>query len=570
MNKLTKFGTFFFVALLTFWSCAEDDDVNDLTVVASFQHEVDEENFLKVSFTNFSQNAVEYSWDFGDGSETTTEENPEHIFPESGVYVVTLTAIGADGTSVDREEDVTITDPDQQLTLLAGTDNKTWKLLRDGAAMGVGPNAALWYDYWTLENNGERNCLYVDEFTFHRNGDFAYNDNGSFWGEEDAWPEGNPNRVTCFDSTPDNMIIDGDDVSAWGSGTHAYVYDVDNNRITLNGTGAWIGLPKLGTNGGVTRPTESVTFQARLRDGGASGVDTMYVEFDHGDLFWRINYVSYSNPADEPALEGPRPVASFAYTVDVETRTVEFTNNSSNATSYSWDFGDGNTASSENPTHQYAENGIYTVSLTATNENGSTQSVQDVAIGASNPTAEDLHGGSEKVWKLKQVAGAIRVGPSIGSGEWFATSVADIEDRACQFDDEFIFKSGGDYAYDAKGEVYAEPYMGVDPAACVDEGSIAAPFSGFTSNDSFTFSFTEATDTDRAVITVNGVGAFIGFNKAFNGGEYGGDESELKSSISYQVLSYINDGNSETLEISVDISEGEAGGAWWSMTLVSE
>ena len=51
--------------------------------------------------------------------------------------------------------------------------------------------------------------------------------------------------------------------------------------------------------------------------------------------------------------------------------TVSFTNNSSGATSYSWDFGDGGTSTSQNPSHEYTAAGTYTVALTATNSCGS-------------------------------------------------------------------------------------------------------------------------------------------------------------------------------------------------------
>ncbi len=44
---------------------------------------------------------------------------------------------------------------------------------------------------------------------------------------------------------------------------------------------------------------------------------------------------------------------------------VEFINTSLGATSYLWDFGDGNTATEENPTHHYTSPGTYAVSLTA-------------------------------------------------------------------------------------------------------------------------------------------------------------------------------------------------------------
>jgi len=45
---------------------------------------------------------------------------------------------------------------------------------------------------------------------------------------------------------------------------------------------------------------------------------------------------------------------------------VTFTNNSVNATTYLWDFGDGGTSTSPNPTHTYNSYGVYTVKLKAT------------------------------------------------------------------------------------------------------------------------------------------------------------------------------------------------------------
>lgn len=46
--------------------------------------------------------------------------------------------------------------------------------------------------------------------------------------------------------------------------------------------------------------------------------------------------------------------------------TYEFTNKSTGATSYKWDFGDGETATTKNATHNYAGAGTYTVTLTGT------------------------------------------------------------------------------------------------------------------------------------------------------------------------------------------------------------
>lgn len=44
---------------------------------------------------------------------------------------------------------------------------------------------------------------------------------------------------------------------------------------------------------------------------------------------------------------------------------VNFYNNSLNATSYSWDFGDGSTSTEANPVHTFVSPGAYVVRLTA-------------------------------------------------------------------------------------------------------------------------------------------------------------------------------------------------------------
>jgi len=45
---------------------------------------------------------------------------------------------------------------------------------------------------------------------------------------------------------------------------------------------------------------------------------------------------------------------------------VQFQNNTANATKIQWSFGDGSTSTLQNPTHQFATNGSYTVKLTLT------------------------------------------------------------------------------------------------------------------------------------------------------------------------------------------------------------
>ena len=77
--------------------------------------------------------------------------------------------------------------------------------------------------------------------------------------------------------------------------------------------------------------------------------------------------------------------------------TVSFTDLSSgipNMTAWSWDFGDNGTSTSQNPTHTYNSTGLFTVSLTATNANGTaTESKMDLIVigeGFNIPIAEGL------------------------------------------------------------------------------------------------------------------------------------------------------------------------------------
>ncbi len=67
---------------------------------------------------------------------------------------------------------------------------------------------------------------------------------------------------------------------------------------------------------------------------------------------------------------------------------VSFTNSSSGATSYSWNFGDGGSSTATNPSHTYTAAGTYTVTLTATNACGSDQDVKTDYITVTTPPCD--------------------------------------------------------------------------------------------------------------------------------------------------------------------------------------
>lgn len=62
---------------------------------------------------------------------------------------------------------------------------------------------------------------------------------------------------------------------------------------------------------------------------------------------------------------------------EINNRTVTFNNLSNQATSFEWDFGDGTKSNLISPQKIYDEDGTYTVTLTATNANGETDTFQD-------------------------------------------------------------------------------------------------------------------------------------------------------------------------------------------------
>ena len=78
-------------------------------------------------------------------------------------------------------------------------------------------------------------------------------------------------------------------------------------------------------------------------------------------------------------LDLPPVTAGFTFNVNQENGTVAFTNTSQNADNFIWDFGDDNTSTLSNPTNTFA-NGEFTVTLTASNVAGSTDTAQETIV----------------------------------------------------------------------------------------------------------------------------------------------------------------------------------------------
>lgn len=153
----------------------------------------------------------------------------------------------------------------------------TWKLAPISGALGVGP--ALGDTSWWSSSSDDvttRACLFDDEYVFNADGTFENILGTETWVE--AWqgndPEGCASPVFPHD----------------GSASATYSYDETAGTITLNGTGAFLGLAKVHNGGELATPGDavsSITYMAELTDGG----NTLELDIEFGGIgYWSFTF----------------------------------------------------------------------------------------------------------------------------------------------------------------------------------------------------------------------------------------------------------------------------------------
>lgn len=172
------------MVLLTFSSCSEDDPppVPTVRILA----DVDETDGYMVNITVEATDVDTYSWDYGDGGNSTTAGNHSYTYEASGDYKITVSVTGEGGTA-SAFADVVIEPSVEEM--LSGVDaaGKTWVLTQTPAnSDGAGPLSPDEFGAPTLPFALVGDALayvelpdeYDNSFTFMPDGSFSV-DNGN-------------------------------------------------------------------------------------------------------------------------------------------------------------------------------------------------------------------------------------------------------------------------------------------------------------------------------------------------------------------------------------------------------
>ena len=378
------------------------------------------------TFTNTSTDPASYLWDFGDGN-TSTEQNPTHTYATSGSFMVTLTATNACGEDT-ATETVGMASPPQaafsasttvgcaDLTVQyssqssSGAQTYAWSFAGGMPATSTEANPTVVYQTagvydvsLTVTNSvgsdvsTETNYIVVADvpnpsFTTQVNVqtvDFTHTGSGA---DSYAWDFGDGNSSTaqspshtygadgtytvtltatngCGDAVvTETVVILSPPAAAFSASTTVGCADLTVQFSSQNSTNAqtyaWTFAGGTPTTSTEPNPTVVYTgagiFDVSLTVTNAAGSD-------------QATQTDYIVVADVPTP---------SFTAQVSDQTVTFTPTGSGADSYAWDFGDGNTSTDQSPTHTYASDGSYTVTLTTTNGCGDASIDQTISVSS--------------------------------------------------------------------------------------------------------------------------------------------------------------------------------------------
>ena len=312
--------------------------------VAEFEATLSCDTPFTVTFQNNSIAADSYTWDFGDGSPTSTEFEPTHIYLLPGYYEVELTVTSDTTNCINREiENFTITDP---VANFVGANTSGCGPLTVNFTESSTDAVAWYWDFGDGSTTTEQNPTH----TFINQGTYDIS-----------------LTITDLNGCSDtliniDMIVVTGSVPAFEIASTA---GCDSLAVAFNDLSSPPGSVltwnwSFGDGGTSTQQNPTHIYQ----NAGSYNV-ALTITDDAGCnnsslMFNFVNYIPYPTP-DFLAWQNEACPGE----------PITFNNNSSSdAVSFVWDFGDGATSTDTMPTHAYAAPGVYTVSLSAANSNG--------------------------------------------------------------------------------------------------------------------------------------------------------------------------------------------------------
>jgi len=308
-----------------------------------------------------STDPASYSWDFGDGR-TSSGADVVHVFLSEGTFTVTLTAENAAGESTESI-DIVVVPPTQPPIAAIGTLPGVIEVGDVVALSSLSTNSPD-TEVWTF-GDGETATGARVTHTWASEGTYLL----SLTATNAAGTNTATETVVIVAELPAPVAQIGDyNESPWVGDTTVFI------DASIDAT-AW--LWDFGDGVTSTSPNPLHTFATP-----GQKIVTLTVSNRNG--------VNSTSVVVEPRLE---PIASFFVSSSAIRAgdTVNFIDDSVNAVSWFWDFGDDTTSGAQNPIHTYTETGSFGVLLTATSATGDTDDFGPVIITV-DPAAPRLSG----------------------------------------------------------------------------------------------------------------------------------------------------------------------------------
>ena len=321
---------------------------------------------LTVNFTNFTTGATNYTWDFGDGN-ISSDANPANTYTNAGSYSVTLVADGPGGTN-----SLTLTN------LVVATNAPPSPVIVDFAADVTNGLAPLTVNFTNL-TTGATNYAWDfgdGNISADVNPANTYTNAGSYSVTLVADGPGGTNSLTLTNlvvvtnAPPPPVIVD-------------FAADVTNGLapLTVNFTNLTTGATNYAWDFGDGNISADVNPANTYSNAGSYSV-TLVADGPGG-----TNSLTQTNLVVVTNLPPPLPVADFVASVTngYVPLTVSFTNLSTAATNFAWDFGDGNSSTDTDAANTYSNAGSYTVTLVADGPGGTNMLTRTNHLLVANP-----------------------------------------------------------------------------------------------------------------------------------------------------------------------------------------